>query len=68
MDGRKTVPIGSQAENDRELLPSRMRLRLVGNVKLNWMQAELRLRTLDTNMERLGAKLIVGVETRRRRP
>ena len=56
-DGRKTVPLGSQAENDRELL-------LVANAvssgrerELDRMQAELRLRTSDTNKGRLGTEL-----------
>ncbi|KAF2597578.1 hypothetical protein F2Q68_00009672 [Brassica cretica] len=56
-DGRKTVPLESQAENDRELL-------LVANAvasgrerELDRMQAELRLRTSDTNKGRLGTEL-----------
>ncbi|WZZ46927.1 hypothetical protein YC2023_043186 [Brassica napus] len=56
---------GRRAEDDRELL-------LVADVvasgrdrDLSWTQAELRMRTLDTNRERLKLSLI-GVETRQR--
>ncbi|KAF3524854.1 hypothetical protein F2Q69_00050850 [Brassica cretica] len=56
---------GRGAEDDRELLLVADGVSSGWDRDLNWMQVELRLRTLITDRERLKLSLI-GVETRRR--
>ncbi|WZZ29213.1 hypothetical protein YC2023_012614 [Brassica napus] len=56
---------GRGAEDDRELLLVADGVASGWDHDLNWMQVELRLRTLITDRERLKLSLI-GVETRRR--
>ena len=64
MDARRLLS-GRGAEDDRELLLVADGVASRRDRDLSWTQAELRMRTLDTNRERLKLSLI-GVETRKR--